>query len=224
MHDLLLIFHLLLFVYWLGGDLGVFYSSGRVVDPSLSNSARATAARIMVNLDFVPRICMSLTLTAGGLLSMYSGIEHPTWQIAGFIALGPFWLGMVVFLHYAHGSALSRAVTRVDFWFRWALVAYLLVSVSYSFGFTDKLAQAPWIGAKLIAFAAMVFCGLMIRIHIPGYVQGISALHAHLNEPSLSPEENRSMQLSLGRCRPYVIAIWVLLLAQCYLGVVKPGG
>ncbi|MDP7297072.1 MAG: hypothetical protein QGF92_06425, partial [Gammaproteobacteria bacterium] len=59
LYDFLLVFHLLLFVYWLGGDLGVYYSSGMVVDPKLSNSARVTAAKIMVNLDFVPRICMT---------------------------------------------------------------------------------------------------------------------------------------------------------------------
>ena len=68
-YDLLIIFHLLLFVYWLGGDMGVFYSSGMVIDPKLSNSARVTAAKIMIDLDFVPRICMTLTLTVGGLRS-----------------------------------------------------------------------------------------------------------------------------------------------------------
>ena len=76
-YDLLIIFHLLLFVYWLGGDMGVFYSSGMVIDPKLSNSARVTAAKIMIDLDFVPRICMSLMLTVGGLLVGYNGIDHP---------------------------------------------------------------------------------------------------------------------------------------------------
>ena len=65
LYDLLIIFHLLLFVYWLGGDMGVFYSSGMVVDTKLSNSARVTAAKIMIDLDFVPRICMTLMLTVG---------------------------------------------------------------------------------------------------------------------------------------------------------------
>ncbi|MFQ5635893.1 MAG: hypothetical protein ACE5G3_11270, partial [Gammaproteobacteria bacterium] len=57
-YDLLIIFHLLLFVYWLGGDMGVFYSSGMVIDSKLSNPARVIAAKIMITLDFVPRICM----------------------------------------------------------------------------------------------------------------------------------------------------------------------
>ena len=53
-HDLLLIVHLLLFCYWLGGDIGVFYSSGFAANPNLSNEARMTAAKIMLNLDIVP--------------------------------------------------------------------------------------------------------------------------------------------------------------------------
>ena len=114
LYEFFLIVHLLLFVYWLGGDMGVFYSSGMVIDPKLSDSARMTAAKIMVNLDFVPRICMTLMLTVGGLLSSYNGVEHPQWQTIGFILLGPGWLAMVVYLHYAHGTELSKIVTKIE--------------------------------------------------------------------------------------------------------------
>ena len=91
LYDWLMIFHLLLFVYWLGSDMGVFYSSGMAIDSKLSNAARVTASKIMIDLDFVPRICMSLMLTVGGLLSgmMENPIEHPMWQTIGFILLGP---------------------------------------------------------------------------------------------------------------------------------------
>ncbi len=81
-HAIALVAHLLLFVYWLGGDLGVFYSSRFVVDPGRSREARLTAAKIMLDLDLIPRICMSLTLTVGGILNEFYGIPHPPWQQA----------------------------------------------------------------------------------------------------------------------------------------------
>jgi hypothetical protein len=224
LYDLLIIFHLLLFVYWLGGDLGVFYSSGMVIDPKLSNSARTTAAKIMIDLDFVPRICMTLMLTVGGLLVGMgdNGIDHPLWQKLGFLALGPGWLAMVVYLHYAHGTPLSKVVTKIDFWLRWGLVIYLIVATGVSFAI-GRLDPAPWVGAKLMVFAVLIFCGLMIRVFIPGYIAGIMALRKQVDEPTLPDEVNRSMTKSLDRCRPFVLAIWVGLLIECFLGVVKPG-
>ena len=49
-HGLLLFLHILLFVYWLGGDVGVFYSSTFVTDTSLSREARLTAFKIFICL------------------------------------------------------------------------------------------------------------------------------------------------------------------------------
>ena len=219
LYDLLIIFHLLLFVYWLGGDMGVFYSSGMVVDPKLPIPARVTAAKIMIDLDFVPRICMALMLTVGGLLVGYNGIEHPLWQKIGFIALGPGWLAMVVYLHYAHGTPLSKVVTKIAFWFPWGLITNLIIAPSVSF-YIGRLADAPWVGAKLLVFAGLVFCGLMIRIYIPGYIAGI----IKLRQDEVSDEINAMMIKSLNKSRPFVLAIWAGLLVECVLGVVKPGG
>ncbi len=219
LYDLLVIFHLLLFVYWLGGDLGVYYSSGMVVDPKLSNSARVTAAKIMINLDFVPRICMTLMLTVGGLLSEQIGIGHPLWQTVGFLALGPGWLAMVLFLHYNEGTPLGKVVTKIDYYFRWVLVVYLCGSVTFYTFFSERLATAPWISAKLGIFAFMVFCGLMIRKFIPDYGIGIGKLR----KDEVSDEINASMIASLNKCRPFVLAIWAGLLLECIIGVVKPG-
>ncbi len=219
LYDFLLIFHLLLFVYWLGGDLGVFYSSGMVVDPKLSNSARVTAAKIMVNLDFVPRICMTLMLTVGGLLSEQIGIEHQWWQTVGFVALGPGWLAMVLFLHFSEGTPLGKIVTKIDYFLRWVLVAYLCGSVTYYSFFSEHLASAPWVIAKLGIFACLIFCGLMIRKFIPDYGIGIGKLR----RGEVDDQVNASMIASLNKCRPFVLAIWAGLFLECFIGVAKPG-
>jgi len=65
LYDLLVLAHVILFAYWLGGDLGVFYASRFVSNPDLGREARKTAAAIMLAVDMSPRICMVLILPTG---------------------------------------------------------------------------------------------------------------------------------------------------------------
>jgi len=219
MTEFLLLLHLLLFVYWLGGDLGVFYSSNFVADSSLSIDARSTAAKIMLGCDLVPKICMSLMLTIGGLLSASIGIEHPTWQMLGIILIGPFWLSIVLILHFKHHASFIPALTKFDFYFRWVLVFGLLASCAYAYS-TGRLADHPWLIFKLIGFAALIFCGLMIRLNLSGFNTCYILL---IQGQTPSPEDNQAMQNSLNVVRRWVISIWILLLIEAWLGITRFG-
>ncbi len=216
-YELLLLIHILLFVYWLGGDLGVFYSSGFVVDSSLSSESRLVAAKIMLGCDLVPRICMSLMLTIGGLLSHYVGVEHASWQMLLIILIGPLWLSMVLILHYKHDATYIPLLTKLDFYFRWVVIASILLSCAYAYSI-DRLTDQPWIIAKLVGFAFLVFCGLMIRIKIKDF----SATYAKIIQDSYTDEDNQLMKASLNRVRPWVLTIWLVLIVEAYLGIVKP--
>ena len=217
-YQLVLMIHVLLFVYWLGGDLGVFYSSGFLIRPELSRETRLVAAKIMFNLDLVPRICMSLMLTVGGILSEAVGLVHPPWQMAGIILLGPVWLSMVLFLHFRGGTEAAKKLTKIDFWFRWVVVFGVIASVGYSWS-TGWLHQAPWVAGKLLVFAALVFCGIMIRMRLKPFT-----LTFHkIVQDQVTDADNQAMIASLGRVRPWVIAIWVGLVWEAYLGTAKPG-
>ena len=217
-HEFFIILHLILFCYWLGGDVGVFYSSGFVVNDKLSKDTRMVAAKIMMNLDLIPRVCLSLMLTVGGILSEFKGLEHPLWQMIAIILLGPFWLTMVLTLHFKHGTAFAQRLTQFDFWFRWAVIIGVIVSVGYSFT-TGRLAPAPWIGGKLLIFALLVFCGLMIRVALKPFIAGLRNIAVQ----GASDADNAAMRASLGRVRPWVLAIWAGLIVETYLGVVEPG-
>lgn len=217
-HDLLTLLHLLLFCYWLGGDIGVFYASRFVVDGERGREARLTAGRIMLGVDLVPRICMSLMLTVGGLLSATLGIAHPTWQLVAIVLLGPLWFTMVLVLHFAHGASFIPALTRIDFLFRWLVIAAILASVAWS-TLDGRLATVPWLAAKLLGFAFLVFCGLMIRMRLGDFVKAYGKLAAGTQ----TAEDDARMGASLARVRPWVLAIWAVLVLEAALGVVKPG-
>jgi len=216
-YELFLLIHILLFVYWLGGDLGVFYSSGFVVDSSLSREARLTAAKIMLGCDLVPRICMSLMLSIGGLLSHYMGIEHAAWQLVLIVLIGPLWLSMVLVLHYQHNAPYIPLLTKLDFTFRWLVIAAIIASCIYAYS-TNRLPNHQWIIAKLLGFAFLVFCGLMIRINITGF----SKTYAKIVQNNYDEADNQAMTESLKRVRPWVVTIWIALLIEAYLGITKP--
>ena len=217
-HATLLVIHLLLFVYWLGGDLGVFYSSRFVVDPKLTREARLTAAKIMLDIDLIPRICLALMLTVGGLLTEFYGVEHPPLQLAAIVLLGPVWLAMVLFVHFREGTAAGHRIARIDFAFRWFMIAAICASVAWSVA-TGRLAAQPWIAAKLLVFAFLIFCGLMIRVGMPPFVAAFRNLAAR----GASDADNLQLQQSLARVRPWVFAIWAGVLLEAVIGVWKPG-
>ncbi len=218
-HDLFLIIHLLLFCYWLGGDIGVFYSSGFAADPTLSIAARQTAAKIMLGLDIVPRACGAVMLTVGGVLSEFVGVEHPAWQMAGIIMLAPVWLTLELILHFKYDTPLGRGLQKFDNPFKWAIVVGCIVSVGWSF-VAGRLDDAPWVGYKILVFAAIVFCSLRINQTIGPYMAGIQRIAAG----EIDDAETAAMAASLRRVKWAVIGIWIGLVIAAVLGVVQPGG
>jgi hypothetical protein len=217
-HEFFLILHLLLFCYWLGGDIGVFYSSGFAADPTLSIEARMTAARIMLALDAVPRVCGAVMLTVGGILSEFVGVEHPAWQMAAIVLLAPVWLALELVLHFRLDTPLGKGLQKFDNPFKWAIVIGCVVSVGWSFA-TGRLSEAPWVGYKILVFAAIVFCSLMINKTIGPYVAGIQ----RISEGTIDAQGNAAMAASLKRVKWAVIGIWIGLVIESILGVTQPG-
>jgi len=217
-HTIWLILHLVLFAYWLGGDIGVFYSTRIILNRSHSAPQRFMASRIMLWIDLLPRLCLSMMLTVGGILSEYVGVSHPPWQLAMIVLLGPVWFTALLIMHFKHNASFMPTLTKLDLWFRWFLIAAIVASVWWSVS-TGRLDNAPWLAPKLIVFALMVLCGVMVRLYIPGFIAGVRAL----SQGSITEEQDDAMRHSIHRVRPWVFAIWAGLIAEAFLGIYKPG-
>jgi len=217
-HELVLFMHQLLFVFWLGPDIGVYMWSGKVVDPTLSPAQRLTAARILGAIDLIPRICLSLMLTVGGVLTEFVGVPHPAWQMAGIVLLGPFWLSMVLIVYFKEGTDFGRLVTKFDFYFRWFLMFAMMVSVIWAMT-SGRLDAAPWVAGKLWLFIAILFFGIMLRIQFRPFGEAL----VQLATEGPSDAGNATMSRSLARTKPWVLALWACLFMEAFLGVVQPG-
>lgn len=201
--------HVLCLAYWLGADLGVFYSSFFVVNDELSTETRLSMAKLLFALDQGPRLCMPLMLATGvhlanaqGWISLPGGAVAATW----LICLG--WLAMVVTLH----ARTSAALTAFDYWFRVAVIAGLGGYALYAL--TAEL-FATWLAYKLLVYAALVACGLAIRRKLRPFGPAFAALA----RDEATAADNAAIRTSLAASRPYVIAIWAGLLINTAFGI-----
>ncbi|TDJ42844.1 MAG: hypothetical protein E2O50_05780 [Gammaproteobacteria bacterium] len=219
-HQLMVILHVLLFVYWLGGDLGVFYSSKFVVKADISPEARSIAAKIMLDLDLIPRMCMAMMLTVGGILTEFIGVPHPLYQKVGIVLLGPVWLFCVTYLHFWHGGKAYAAITKFDMFIRWAVVIGLPVSVWMHWD-SNNLGEYPWVAGKLIMFAFLVFCGIMVRGKIGPFFSVLMKCRAG---EMPTDEENAAQVKSLAQVRVWVFMIWAGVFLSGFTGIVNRSG
>ncbi len=215
MNEILLLqfLHLLCLVYWLGGDLGVFYSSFVVADSSNSPETRVKVAKILFALDQAPRICMALMLPTGFHLGHAMGlIQLPNYSVGLVWLLGLGWLAMVITLHLKHVGI--DWLVKVDYGFRLLLIAALvLIAVQSLRG--EGWILSNWLPVKLIVFAALIACGLMIRRKLAPFGPAFAKLaQGHVDETV-----NQTICDSLAKVRPWVIGIWLGLLVNTALGI-----
>jgi hypothetical protein len=214
-----LFLHQVLFVFWLGPDIGVYMWSTKVTNPELTPAQRISAGRIMGTIELIPKVCMSLMLTVGGTLTELMGIEHPWWQMAGIVLLGPVWLTLTLLVYFRAGTDAGRKLADLDMWFRWLVFMSVLGSVALSIG-TGRLADTPWVTGKLLIFAAVVFFSIMMRQRLQPFDPAINELES----TGPSPWIDKQLASSIGGARLYMIATWAGLAMAAGLGMVQPGG
>lgn len=210
--------HVLLFVYWLGADIGVFYSASVVRDRTLSVDARRTALQILGWIDQIPRYCLVLMLPVGYTLAMQIGVAAvPRVVQIGLWVVAIVWLWAVWLVHDRKGTPLAERVRRIDLGWRVLLACGLCWDAYQGFIGRGHL-FTDWISLKFLLLAGMIFCGVAIRVRGAGLGP---ALHKLFAEGS-TPENEAAVIASFQKTRPFVLAIWALLVCAAYTGIAKP--
>ncbi|MBF6331183.1 hypothetical protein [Nocardia transvalensis] len=227
-HGWWILLHLVLFVFWLGGDLGVFYSSRFVINPALTPGARSTALAIMSGLDLGPKICLVLFLPSGlTLMALAPHGAHlfgialfPGWFVALVWVFAAVWLALTVVAHRAHGR--FPLVTRADLAVRLAVIAGMAASGLYALVATEPFGVTTdprWLGGKILLYGAAIAAGLGIRITLRPFGPAFGRLMTGDSDDGME----HTLRRSVNGCLPYVWVIWGSVLAAAALGVLKPG-
>jgi hypothetical protein len=218
-YALLLLIHILLLVYWLGADLGVFYAAGFLTKPELSLEARRTAMKILHFVDLFPRMALVLMLPVGSSLALLGGYAvlpdgwaAPVLAVVWVAALA--WFALVVKIYGGPAAGL----TRLDYIIRYAVIAGLLALAASSLTGHGPIVQgAGWLAAKLIIFAGIIGLGLGIRATFKPF----AVAYGQLVTKGSTPEIEAAMKAAQGRVRPVVLTLWAALVVEAYLGLSK---
>lgn len=225
MYDVALLLHVLLLTYWLGADLGVFYSSRYVLKPDLGVEARITALRIMSWLDVSPRLCLVLFLPSGVTLMALDDYGRDIflgWPLALVWLGSAVWFGLVLADHLLHDSPLQATVKRLDLLVRFGVVVGLLSASVYTLVVDEPFGvhtHPQWLGAKVGLYALAIACGIGIRFRLRPFGPALAALMTTGSTPAVE----RDLRAAVVGSQPFVAAIWVCVVGAALLGLAKPG-
>jgi hypothetical protein len=218
-YSLLLLAHLVLFAYWLGGDIGVFYSAYSVCDPKLSKESRTTALKIMMWVDMVPRYCLVSILVVGiTMAGMMGWFALPNGVVPALWIGGAAWLWMVWAIHHHQGKPLAETLRRIDFAVRIVVILAMVGLGLAGLAGAGPINQ-PWLALKALLFGLLVGSGLMIRVMIAPFGPAFGEI---MRSAGPAPDAEARLAAAMARARPFVVTIWIGLVAMAYLGAVKP--
>lgn len=218
--DVLLLLHVIFFAYWLGTDLGVFYSANFTLKADIGVEARRYCAKILTFLDQPPRIAMAGTFTVGASLSILRGwADVPQWWLVPIWIVGVLWTSAVIYL-YVNGDQPEKIKTikAIDFNFRLFMIGLLtILSVAslMGLGVTDQ----PWLALKVLVFAGTMICGVLVRVIMKDF--GVN--YGPMLKGTATPEQIAKAQATMARAKKAVMTIWGLLVVATALGLWKPG-
>lgn len=212
----LTLLHLLIPIYWLGGDLGAFYGSRFMVDPARSVPERMMALKILNNIDMAPRTTLILAFPTGfGLAVAKSWIDVPVFAAFAAWALGLAWLAIAWAVHLKHGPA-GAGYKRIDMAIRYVVLAGLIGSGVA--GLTGAVMLPLFISLKLLALALCISIGLLVRRQLVPLFPAIIALREH----GPTPEGDRTIAGVIAVTQPTVVTLWIVVLIACLLGIATP--
>lgn len=211
----LLVGHLAVFGAWFGTDLGTFYLSRRVIDPSIEVPTRAVVARNMLGIEVIARLCLPTMLALGLALSIEAGyLDLATSMLWVILVVWAAWIG-VIWTLYKRGGEVVGGLGRFDLLFR-AAVCLALWFAGIATAFSDDGPFGPdWLGAKVMLFALIMTAGIIIRFALKPF----SAAFGSLVAEGSSPAREAAMAGALRRAQPLVGVIWISLALSLILAV-----
>ena len=218
-HDAWRFLHILMFVFWLGTDMGVMISAKRAVNSSLSIAERLALLKSALLIELLPRTMWVAALPLGVQLSAHLGLlEINTPTLFGVWLFAVLWwavnFGGAYYMERPSGMKLARIN-------RWAtgLLGLVLIALAVQSYATSGPFLTPWLATKVGLYGIIQLTILGIELtFVP-----VGVAFARLAAEGSSDEVEDEISTTMSRSLVFIYSTYLLIAIVALIGGAKPG-
>lgn len=214
-HSVAVFFHLLLFVFWLGTDLGVFLAAKISERGELSDETRGTVLGLGMVLDRLPRSALALIVPSGVELACVSG--HLETSLTFRLTL---WVVAILWLAILWSGFLNPQTKTEEraMLFNFVMNAVLALVVSAAGIYLLFVGEvAAWLALKVTVVGLIFVCGVLLDALFKPAVEAFVAI----TTTGATDDLNARYSKAIGPVYVVVLVIYVFVLIAAWLGVSK---
>ncbi len=214
--------HVLMFVFWVGTDMGVFLAARRSTDPALSFVTRVTLLHMALRIELLPRTMWKAALPFGVMLSRDLGL-----LAISDLALAAVWLFSVIWWAismsgaYWYDKPIGHLLAGITNWLT-GLVGTTLIALSVSswIGAGPFVADAQWLHLKVALYGAINLMVIwMIVVFDP-----LGAAFGRLAVEGSKPEIEAIISSTMDRSTLVIWSTYALIVIAGFIGTTKLPG
>lgn len=211
--------HLLLFVLWLGADVGVFLLGQHFRKRTIYTlDQRIALLKLLVIVDLVPRVAWALMVPVS--LSVLRGgnwWEVPVPVLAASWIVGAFWTWLILDTHKHDQTPRAARNRQNELFLKLVLTLFFLWLGIQSLLLMTPLAPT-WLALKALLFGLIFVAAIMIDMSF----QPVGPQLVRLLKEGSSDATEIPLRRTMDRTRWWVWSVYLLLVITSYLGSVKP--
>ena len=215
LYSVLVYFHILLFVFWLGADLGVAILGNEFRNRDYSLQERKTILEILVKTDMGPRTAWALMIGSSVSLLYWGNYLEMSWLWVGLAwAISLVWLTLVWAAYRAGQTPRAAKLRRVESILKWALAAAYLVFGAWAL-FTEALPN--WLATKAVLFGLIFVAAILIDV----FFKPVGPLLVKLVQDGSSDTTELPLRAQMDKSRFWVRTTYALLFLTAFIGTTK---
>ena len=216
-HDLMAFFHVVLFVYAIGGDIAVYFIGNYITREELTIEERLRVRSMRFLVDMSARTSLVLLLPIGFTLATTFGSEIKGTALTSIWLFSIVWLGLIWMVHFKKETVTGELLRKLDLLIRYIL-SFLLIALGIFCLTTNNIIQSDWLSWKIIIFGLILINGNWIRAIVGRMRKSIR----FAQESDTKIEGEKSIKKDQAVLNKAALLIWVLVILMAFLGELKP--